>query len=233
MQFAGAVPPDAPDPRLEWIERVKAMPIPLHGFVPQPHLEDWGAIGGGTTTTSQHGVEELHAVIGYTLWRHPEDRSDPANLADLDDDTRAALEATPPWPRPQWILDAVERMRYPMLGEAVRTTWRRSGVDDATVEHTLVDHANHILRNRFREELGLGDRPWADADRGFEITGPQVQRGFAVEIGGRIVDGMLIDTDPFVYAVGAPLGPNGILTAVVPGDELSYLTMAFAEHPLH
>lgn len=232
MQFAGPIPPDAPDPRAESIARLRAMPIPVLGFVSQPHLEDWGAIGVGSSSSSLHGVEGIEAAITYTLWRNPDDHADPANLADLDEATRAALDVPPPWPRPQWLIDGAERMRYRMLWEAVRTTWHRSDGDHSRVEDLLVHHANYVLRNRFREQLGLGDMPGPPRDRGFEVAERNVQHGFALEVEGRVVDGVRIDTDPFVYAVGADLGSGGTLTAVVPRDDLPYVMLAFAERPL-
>jgi hypothetical protein len=40
MRFAGFVPEDAPDPRLAQAEKVKLMPVPVMGLVPQPSLDD-------------------------------------------------------------------------------------------------------------------------------------------------------------------------------------------------
>lgn len=60
--------------------------------------------------------------MSATLWRNPVNKSDPVNLADLDEATRRALDEVPPWPRPAWLVESVERMRYPMLWEAVQTT---------------------------------------------------------------------------------------------------------------
>ncbi|MBT8163489.1 MULTISPECIES: hypothetical protein [Arthrobacter] len=36
-----------------------------------------------------------------------------------------------------------------------------------------------------------------------------------------------IDSDPDVYAVGASLGNNGVVTAVLPREELGYLRIEF------
>lgn len=227
MEFAGILPPDAPDPRLEWIEKAKAMPVPVLGFVPQRHLEDWDAIGVGSSTSSAHGLEQLEAVVTYTLWRNPDDRADPVNLAPLDDATLAGLDVEPPWPRPQWLLDGVERMRLRTLWEGVRTTWVRERDAYRTVEAILVHHVNHVLMNRFRRELGLSGRPW-ERDRSFEVTERHVQHGIPVEVDGEEVSGIRVDTDPFVYGLGADLGQDGILTAVVPRDDLPYVRLAFA-----
>ena len=98
--------------------------------------------------------------VTYTLWRNPIDRPDPINLADLDEQARRALEAVPPWPRPAWLVEQVERMRYPQLWEAVRTTWNRDASERSSVRSVLVDHVNYILMNQYRQELGLSDNPW-------------------------------------------------------------------------
>src|SRR5262249_7606316 len=116
VRFAGILGEDAPDPRLEWIEQARQMPVPIIGLVPQRHREDWGAIGVGTGT--RNGVLDMCEVsVGYTLWRNPDDHDDPVNLASLD----FPDESEPPWPRPQWLIEQVRRMRYPMLWECVRT----------------------------------------------------------------------------------------------------------------
>lgn len=44
MQVSGRLPEDAPDPRLRIIEQLRAMPVPILGLVPQPHVEDWGGV---------------------------------------------------------------------------------------------------------------------------------------------------------------------------------------------
>jgi hypothetical protein len=124
VRFAGIVGEDAPDPRLQWKEQARQMPVPVLGFVDQPHLEDWGAIGVSSGT--RKGVlDSCEVSVSYTLWRHPDDRGDPANLDDLDERQRRALEVDPAWPRPSWLLEQLRRMRYPMLWECVRTRWCR------------------------------------------------------------------------------------------------------------
>ncbi|MBD7957908.1 hypothetical protein H9651_09690 [Microbacterium sp. Sa4CUA7] len=39
--------------------------------------------------------------------------------------------------------------------------------------------------------------------------------------------GAQIDTDPFVYALGARLPSGGILSAVIPREHLPYVTLEF------
>ncbi|WP_228529361.1 hypothetical protein [Arthrobacter gandavensis] len=115
MDWIGILPADAPDPRLEDAENLKLMPIPVFGFEPQPSLEDTGSVSLNYAQDDR-GYTEMTAGITYTLWRNPDDRSDPVNLADLDAETLRQIEEVPPWPRPPWLTDQVERMRYPQLG---------------------------------------------------------------------------------------------------------------------
>lgn len=163
--------------------------------------------------------------VSWTLWRNPDDRSDPANLADLDDATRRSHDEVPPWPRPSWLIEEVERMRYPRLMEAVRTTWNRDETELTTLDRLLVEHANYILRNQFREELGIGIQDWDSPALATERT---VRHGVELIIDGAPVTGAMIETDPFVYAVGAKLSNGGTLTAVVPREHLPCITLEFA-----
>lgn len=226
MQFDGVLPEDAPDPRLEREERLKDMPVPIVVLVPQPSVEfvDFGV----STTGSGSGIDAMTVSMSATLWRDPVDKSDPVNLADLDEDTRRAIDEVPPWPRPAWLVESVERMRYPMLWEAVQTTWHREETEYSTLAALLVHHTNYVLMNQFREQLGLGVHDWSSPALTSERV---VRRGVDVSIDGAVVSGSEIDTDPFVYAVGAKLPSGGTLTAVIPRDHLPYLTLAFVQRP--
>lgn len=222
MQFAGVLPEDAPDPRREREQLVAAMPIPI------AHLVDQPAIGASDYSVSRSGregaLDEMSVSVSTTLWRNPADPSDPVNLALLDDAPRRALDEVPPWPRPSWLVEQVERRRYPLLWEAVQTTWRREQSERSTLDAVLVHHTNHILMNQFRDELGLdtheGNAPGLASER-------FVRRGIEVSIDSGRVPGAEIDTDPFVYAVGANLPDGGILTAVIPREHLPYVRLAF------
>ncbi len=174
----------------------------------------------------------MSALLTYTFWRNPDDRADPANLAELDDHTRAALDTSPPWSRPRWLLDGVERMRYPTLWEAVRTTW--TSPDEPrhrkSVEAELVWHANYVLMNRFPQPRQRDVPPW-ERTEGL-VDERHVEHGIPVTIDGESVAGVRIDTDPNVLAVGADLGPNGVLTAVIERDHLPLVALAFAQRSL-
>lgn len=117
MQFAGVLPEDAPDPRLEREQLVKSMPIPIVDFIPQ-----------------------------------------------------AAVD--------------------------------------------------------FAEELGLGLHDWDSPALASERV---LRHGVDVVIDGVTLQGAEIDTDPFVYAVGAKLTSGGTLTAIVPREYLPYLTLEFVQ----
>lgn len=234
MHIGGFLPEDAPDPRVAHAEKVKLMPVRVMGFVPQASLEDVhmeNTMWTGSASSSMTGCSQMSVSINYTLWRNPDDRSDPVNLAQLDEGTRRALDGPAPRPRPPWLIEQVEWMRYPMLWEAVQTTWTRDASEFSTPPRLLVDHANHILMNRFREELGLGD---VGVDRfTSQLTEKTVNPRAATVVDGVEVPALEIDTDPFVYAIGVELAADTVLTAVIPRDELQHVTVEFAQrHPV-
>lgn len=227
MHFGGFLPEDAPDPRIAQAEKVKLMPVPVMGFVAQPTLED-----ARMANTMSQGMTEFSSMtvgISYTLWRNPDDRSDTANLADLDESTRRGLDGPFPVPRPAWMVEQVERMRYPLLWEAVRTTWHRDPSDFSAPSRLLVEHANHILINRFRKELGLGE---LGADRfAARLTERAVNPRATVTVDGIELPALEIDTDPFVYAIGVELAAGTVVTAIVPRDDLDFVHIEFARRP--
>ena len=205
------------------------MPVPIFGLVRQPHLEDWDAIGIGSGT--RDGVlESCEASISYTLWRNPDERGDPVNLAELDQGQRRAVEVEPPWPRPQWLVEQVRRMRYPMLWECVRTHWSREprAFDSAPV--LLVAHVNDILVNRFEQTRVVGD------DAPHHLADPVDQRcvepDVPVLVDGMAREGFRIDTDPDVYGLGVGLDAHTVLTAAIPREALTYVEVAFAVRPV-
>jgi hypothetical protein len=225
MRVAGILPEDAPDPRLEQAERLKLMPVPVVGLVPQPSLEDTDTVGLGFAQDGR-GYSEMTASLSYTIWRNPANRADPLNLADLDEHMQRAIEDVPPWPRPAWLVQQVERMRYPQLWEAVRTTWHRDLSERTSVGSLLADHVNYILMNQYRRELGLSDKPWEQP--GPAMTDLLVKGHVSVMIDGVGVPAAEIDTAPFVYGIGAELPGGGILTAVLPLAELQRIQVQFA-----
>ena len=233
MRFVGFVPEDAPDPRVEQAERLAAMPVAVVGLVPQASLEESPLLNSQSSSGSD-GTTQMSVSVNYTLWRNPADRSDPVNLAEIDeallqtidDAKREALGAPSPHPRPAWMLEQIEQMRYPSIWEAVRTDWHREPSELSEPRRLLVEHANYVLMNRFRRELGLGD---ITSDRFQERLGVRAvnERG-PVLLDGAEVPAIEIDTDPFVYAVGFERGEGVMVTAVIPRDDLEYVTLEFA-----
>jgi hypothetical protein len=224
MRVTGILPEDAPDPRVEQTERLKLMPNPVMGLVSQSSLEDTDTVGLEYGRDAR-GYSEMTASVTYTLWRNPIDRSDPINLADVDEQTRRAIEDVPPWPRPAWLVEQVERMRYPQLWEAVRTTWHRDSSERTSVRSVLVDHVNYILMNQYRQELGLSDKAWDQPAPA--VTDLMVNGKVSVLVNGVEVPGAEVDTDPFVYGIGAELAGGGVVTAVLPRAELKRIQVQF------
>lgn len=224
MRLTGILPEDAPDPRVQQAEQLRLMPVPVMGLVPQPSLEDTDSVSLAYSLDDR-GHSEMTASVTYTVWRNPADHSDPVNLADLDERTRKSIENVPPWPRPAWLVAQVERMRYPQLWDAVRTTWHRDASERSSVGRVLVDHVNHILMNQYRQEPGLNGNAW---DRAAPAVGDRMVNGrVRVLVNGAEMPGVEVDTDPFVYGIGAELPGGGVVTAALPRSELRYIQVQF------
>ncbi|WP_127794451.1 hypothetical protein [Agromyces sp. LHK192] len=241
MHFAGVLPEDAPDPRVEATARLRSVPFAVVGLAPQAALEDTGFPGFEESISWRNGdpsgsraTTRLTVSLTYQLWRNPDDRDDPVNLAgsvinDDDEPTRDALDDVPPWPRPAWLVEQAERMRHPHLWEVVRTSWHRDRSEDASVPWLLAHHVNHILMNRFRDEVGYvhGTPLWEDHS-GWQVADRAARGGVTARLDGVDVPAVEIDTDPFVYGIGFDLAPGVFVTAAIPRDELRYLDVSFA-----
>lgn len=221
MKFGGILSSDAPDPRLELAARLRELPVPVMGLVPQLSLEDTDTLG----ITDGHdalGLAEMSVDVTYTLWRNPDDRSDPVNLAELNDETRAAVERTTPWPRPRWLVEHIQRMRYPQLWDAVRTTWTRD-VTRVTVTDALADHLDEVLTNRYPE--------LAASRRGFERSMSRSavalsSVGTTIRVSGMEQRAVEFDVHPTLYAVGVQLGPGTAATVVLPRHAVPYVEVS-------
>lgn len=225
MRFAGVLPEDAPDPRMEASRQLLDLPFPLMGLSPQPTIEDTKA-PAITQGADAQGRSHLAVGLSYRLWRNPQDRADPLNLKDLDESERAAIDSVPPWPRPAWLVEYVEMMRYPLLWEAVRTSWARTPSPYTSPRRQLVDHTNYILMNQFREVLGLPSGPTTDGP--WQVREASVNAAATLEIDGNVVPAFEIDTDPFVYAIGAQLRPDVVTTVVISREHLPYVHVALS-----
>ncbi|WP_375385696.1 hypothetical protein [uncultured Microbacterium sp.] len=214
-----------PDPRDAHRELLQVLAFPLMGLVPQPTVEDHDSFAIVEVKDAQ-GRSQMSVSITYTLWRNPADHDDPVNLAELDEQTRESLDFEPPWERPAWLIEGAQRFRYPMLWEAVRTSWHRDEAEHSPLAQQLVDHADHVLRNQFREELGLPRGPHSDL--AWQISPSAVNSAVTLEVDGAEVAASEIDTDPFVYAIGARLAPDVVTTVVIARDHLPYVRIALA-----
>lgn len=223
MELTGILSPDAPDPQRDLRARLRSVPTQIWGLAPQPAIAghvDVGLAGGGGS---------FEVSLGYPLWRTPADHTDPSNLADLDARTRASLDAEPPWPRPAWLVETVERMRYRRLWEAVRTSGRVPPAEPLSLAEALIAHTRYILISQHAAALGIDvTAPGVWDHPGLRIPPSVVDVSATVVASGIGVPAARIDTDPFVYAVGFAPTPGIAVTAVIAREELPYLQIAFA-----
>jgi hypothetical protein len=202
--------------------------VPLFTFAPQATLEEWGV--NRVTSTPAGGAESLaDASLMYTLWRNPDDRADPVNRGPLTGAELAALDEPTPRPLPPALEDVRQRMRWPSLWEAVMTTpmrpeGPRAHVKD--VEGVLLRHAEHIIANTFRDARTGGTFPTVVSD---SPTARDLEPA-EIEVDGVLVDGLRLDRDAHVVAVGAQVGDR-ILTAVIPRAEVDHVRLAFVTRP--
>lgn len=80
--------------------------------------------------------------------------------------------------------------------------------------------------NQFRQELWPGSNPWDQ--HAPPITARMVNSQAGTLVNGISVPGVEVDTDPFVYGVGAQLATGGVVTAVLPRAELKRIQVQFA-----
>lgn len=204
----------------QW-ERINEMPFRVFGLAPQSGLEEMGPSGFGSGSDAA-GIRDGHVAFTYAVFRNPANRSDPANFADLDDPIREALEQRPPWPLPAWYLRQLDLQRYPMLWEAIRTSWYRDAAAPSTDE-ALVDHTHYVLMNRFRAQRGL-DGSFGSLPPAPDVTAISVQRDATLRVDGIDRQAVRFDTDPHVFAIGATVDDT-LITVVVNRDELPHLTL--------
>lgn len=227
MRFAGIVPEDAPDPRVEAWRHIGAMPVPVVTIVPQPALR-LGSLPSVAIHSDARGVRSMDVSLSYLVVRDSDTPSDPDGPPSPGSGSPHPLEG-PPWPRPAWLIELAEEMLYRQLWEAVRTSWHREEDEHATLEAVLLAHVNHVLRNRFREERRLGGH-FGGVHDAPDVTASAIQRDTTVEVDGVPLEGLLLDTDPHVFALAAALPSGGTLSAVIPREDLPLVRLAFQTH---
>jgi hypothetical protein len=122
-------------------------------------------------------------------------------------------------------------MRFPTIWEAVYTHWFAPGEMDS-IERTdpgdlLVSHVDHVLQNLYRAEYGLGD---PTAEHGQHLVQRDAVTKFDVVVDGQALDGVTIDTNPFVLGIGARLVNGRVLTAVLPRALLDLIVLEFTDN---
>ena len=227
MHFSERASADRADPREMWREQARVLGLSAAGLVPQRHLEDWG-ITSVQSSRSGESAETVRISRMYTVWRDPDDRQDPSDLRPLDADfLRMSTEAVPD-DLPAWMSWMRDRARYPSLWEAVQTHWSSADAnrpEPPDVGTKLVHHVDYVLHNRFRAEHGLGhptEEPWTPL-----VQRAAVQPTDVVVDSTTVTDGVMIDTDAFVFGIGAPLPDGRSFTAVVPRSLLDLVTLEF------
>jgi hypothetical protein len=227
MEYDGVVPTDAPDPSIESEARLRSLDFPVFQLKPQPALTR-APIVGHMESNGSASQEELSVLFTYTLWKYPDDHSDPRNEIELDERTRRSIEEEPPWGRPVWLIEQSQIFRYPMLWEAVRTARHASPDRELhSLPQQLVDHTNHVLRNSFREELGLPAGPSTRSDWNATVTAVTEA---SVNVDGRDRPAVQIDIDPFVYAVGFRVDEHVVCTSVLPRESLPFLDLCLTTY---
>lgn len=197
---------------------------PLWVLVDQESIEEAGAGLGNQTIDGVLQVETV--ALSYVLWRHPADRADPRNLKELTPEVEAGLDMEPVGPLPEWILEARDRMRYPLLWEGVRTTHFVEGTP-RSVEDVVAEHMNYILMNVFRDDRVVGGFPGELTDR---VEAGSASAGHRILLDGEEIEGICVDTDRHVLGLGAVIG-TGILTAAIPRSYLPHLRLEFITRP--
>ena len=79
--------------------------------------------------------------------------------------------------------------------------------------------------NQYRQERGLSGNPWDQPAP--DVTVRAVNRRVSVLVDGVEAPAAEIDTDPFVYGIGAEV-EGGVVTAVLPRAELEHVRIQFA-----
>ena len=127
MEYAGVVPMDAPDPSADFEARLRGLSYPVFQLRPQPSLTripgaSFMEMGESAAAGAPMGLAESSVSLTYTLWRNPDDHSDPRNEIELDPGIRRSIEEEPPWGRPAWLIERAQLLKYPMLWDCLLYT---------------------------------------------------------------------------------------------------------------
>jgi hypothetical protein len=223
MKISGVLPSDAPDPRIEIDRRIRESPLRPFGLRPQASLTR-SPLSALIESRTDGGLTSFAVSSSYTLWRYPDDRSDPRNRVDVDDDTRRVIEEAPAHGRPAWFTDLSRMLLYPMLFEATRTSWFADPSDpSSSLSAVLSHHVEHVRRNGPHppSDQAHGQRPQGSVLG--SISGSVVEG--AVRVNGSERAGVHDDSDPDVYGLGFRIDEHSVCTTVVRRDALGMIDL--------
>lgn len=185
---------------------------PLITFIPQPRLDEFAASEG---RARGHAV---HLSLSYSYF------SDPAERIRLRPDQEAAISAVENSAVPAWIREQIERLRRPVLWEAVRTSLAVPSERNTPIESRLAAHLNDVLRTSF-----------ADASRALPSVGRRLSektltRGVVFSVDGEPTRGIRCDAHPRVIGLGARVDGRYV-TVVIDRSIAPTLRMEFMRRP--
>ena len=162
-------------------------PPPVVGLIPQPSITD-SAGSASRKHEAPRGTPRPPLTAATRSGVTPTIIPTPLKPRRSLTPTCASLDAEPPWPRPAWLIE-VAPTRYPMLRQAVRTSWNREPSERTALAEQLVDHTNHVLRNQYREQL---EQPGPHESTGdWMTTISAVREGATARLDGADVDAVV------------------------------------------
>ncbi len=209
-------------------QRVEAFPVPVAGFIAQPHLELMPLASEWSSGNGEGVLTERSVTLSYTFWRNPSNRDDPSNLRDLDEATKAALAAPPVRQLAPQLEEARQRGRFPMVWDAIRTTIVGGGEDLPDLGTALIDHATYILMNTFRDTRTAAINADPSSHPCTVDGAPRTEhlQPAPFELDAVTYSGLLLDTDPDVWAGGIALADR-LITVVVERALLDSLDLRY------
>ncbi|NQX12625.1 hypothetical protein HQQ80_13370 [Microbacteriaceae bacterium VKM Ac-2855] len=173
---------------------------PVVSFVPQPRLEQFAA---APSITNGRIVE---VSLSYSLLRHPHRRDHPENLLPLSAEQDRAIRRAEEGDLPEWMIDQIRRMRYPVLWEAVRTAVTIPTERARPLEARLGAH----MKDALRLMPGANSR----SRKTVQLREEELTRGAPIGVDGETVRGIRVDGDPDVVALGFRLDERQVTVVI-------------------
>ncbi|NQX28495.1 hypothetical protein HQQ81_14200 [Microbacteriaceae bacterium VKM Ac-2854] len=190
---------------------------PVYGFVSQSHLREFAATPASATGRM------VQVSLSYTYLRVPARPTDPSNFVQLSPDQQRAIDAAEASSLPTWLKEQINRMRYPVLFEAVRTSLPIPSERAHPIESRLAAHLSDAL-HALQPQLATVESSHHGALR--QLQDEDIRRGVPVLVDGEWQRSFRIDAHPEVIAVGLQL-EDCFVTAVVPRAMLPGLDLSF------